>query len=194
MSDPWRTVHNPLIKDTATFLRTSEETGGECTELEIDLAPGGGNPLHFHRSYSERFEVLEGALGVQVGRTKRTLSPGEYALVEANVPHRFFNPTPEPVRFRVELRPGHTGFENAIRILYGLARDGQTNSKGIPRNPSHIAVAGEISDMGLAGVLRLLGPLWRLLAQRARANGTEQALIAAYCSPPSDIRVSGSSN
>jgi hypothetical protein len=98
------------------------------------------------------------------------------------------------VRFRVELRPGHTGFENAIRILYGLARDGQTNSKGIPRNPSHIAVAGEISDMRLAGVLRLLGPLWRLLAQRARANGTEQALIAAYCSPPSDIQVSGSSN
>lgn len=173
-----------------TFLRTSEETGGELTELEIELAPGGGNPLHNHRTYSERFEVLAGTLGVQVGPARRTLSAGDSALIREGTNHRFFNPTQEPVRFRVELRPGHTGFEQSMRILYGLARDGRTNAVGMPRSLSHIAVAGEISDMGVAGVLRLLQPLLRFLAGRAKKNGIEQALLERYCTPPADAQAS----
>lgn len=181
MTHSWRTIHNPRIKDTVTFVRTSAETGGELTELEIELASGGGNPLHVHRSYAEHFAVLEGTLSVQVGRAKHTLAPGETATVQPGVPHRFFNPTDHPARFRVQLRPGHTGFEQAIRILYGLARDGRTNARGVPGNPSHIALIGELSDMSLAGPLGLLGPLWRLLARRARAKGIERDLLETYC-------------
>lgn len=122
MSDSWRTIENPAIKDILRFVRTAEETGGEVTELDIQMGPRGGNPLHSHGSYAERFEVIEGTLGLQVGRTKMTLGEGENVLAEAGVPHRFFNPTDEPTRFRVELRAGHTGFEQSLRILYGLAR------------------------------------------------------------------------
>jgi quercetin dioxygenase-like cupin family protein len=64
-------------KDYATFLQTSEETGGERTLIEIELSPGGGNQPHYHLTYDEHFEVPEGALEVQLGKASRTLRPGE---------------------------------------------------------------------------------------------------------------------
>lgn len=47
-------------KDYATFLKTSAQTGGKHTLIEIEVAPGGGTIPHYHLAYSERFEVLEG--------------------------------------------------------------------------------------------------------------------------------------
>ena len=35
-------IYNPIQKDYATFLETSDETGGEHTLIEIEVAPGGG--------------------------------------------------------------------------------------------------------------------------------------------------------
>ena len=52
-----RTIVNPIIKDTVTFLQTSQESGGKITEGEITLMPGGGNPLHYHKTYSETFKM-----------------------------------------------------------------------------------------------------------------------------------------
>jgi hypothetical protein len=47
-----RTIINPVIKDTVTFLQTAASSSGRITQLEITLHPGGGNPLH-HHSYPE---------------------------------------------------------------------------------------------------------------------------------------------
>lgn len=44
-----RRYYNPIQKDYATFLETSEETGGEFTLIEIEVAPGGGTPPHYHK-------------------------------------------------------------------------------------------------------------------------------------------------
>ena len=50
----------PAQRDAATFLETSEETGGERTLAELEAAPGGKVTPHYHLTYSERFKVLEG--------------------------------------------------------------------------------------------------------------------------------------
>lgn len=184
MNKCWRTIRNPAIGDSLTFIRTSDETGGELTEAEIELAPGGGNPRHYHGSYSERFEVLDGSLEVEIGDEKRTLSVGEQALVPPRTRHRFSNPTDRPVRFRVDLRPGDTRAEQGFRILYGLAVDGRTNEAGIPKNPSDLAVVSALTDMTAAGPLALMNPLFRFLASRARKSGLERRLIDRYCTPP----------
>ncbi|MBA2715375.1 MAG: hypothetical protein H0U55_17720 [Rubrobacteraceae bacterium] len=63
----WR-YYNPGQKDYAAFLKTSEETGGELTLIEIEVAPGGGTPPHYHKTYDEHFEVLAGALEVLLGK------------------------------------------------------------------------------------------------------------------------------
>lgn len=186
MDDAWRTIHNPAIKDTVRFLQTSEETGGTNTLLDFQLAPGGGNPPHVHSTYAEHFEVLEGTLTVLVGRTKRTLQVGESALVPPGQRHRFANPTGDLVRFRVELRPGHVGLEQALRIGYGLARDGKTIGKGIPKSPTHAAVMAELAELSADGLLAWTNPLVRALARRAKAQGVDQDLLRRYCTPPPD--------
>jgi mannose-6-phosphate isomerase-like protein (cupin superfamily) len=59
-----RRYYHPLPKDYATFLKTSEETGGEYTLIEVEVAPEGGTELHYHKTYDEHFEVVEGTLEV----------------------------------------------------------------------------------------------------------------------------------
>ena len=40
-----RVFSNPHVKDKITFIKTSKETAGEYTMIEVELAAGGGTPL-----------------------------------------------------------------------------------------------------------------------------------------------------
>ncbi len=176
-----RRYYNPAERDYTTFLKTSEETGGEYTLIEIEVAPGGGTEPHYHKTYDEHFEVVAGTLEVLVGRETRTLCAGQKAVAERNTLHRFRNPTGQPTTFLVELRPGHGGFEKAVRVVYGLASDGRVFSDGTPKNPYHLAMILEWSEIQIPGVLGTLEPLFRLLARRARRKGIDKDLERTYC-------------
>lgn len=95
--------------------------------------------------------------------------------------HSFFNPTDKEIKFNVKLRPGHTGFENSLRILYGMAADGLTNKKSIPKSIKHMAIIVCMSDMNLPGIFTLLSPLLKLIANKAKTKREEQNLIDKYC-------------
>lgn len=176
-----RTFFNPIINDTATFIKTSEETNGEYSLLEIDLYKSDGPPLHFHRSFSENFEVMEGTLYLQVGKEKYILKPGESRLVARGTPHRFYNIRNDLVRFRITLKPGHIGMENFIKIIYSLAQDGLTNKKGKPNSFAHLASILTMSDTNASGMMSLLSPIISIAAKRASKNGTEKWLLNKYC-------------
>ena len=72
-----RTIVHPKNGDKVTFLKTASETGGELTELQLEVFPyaqGTSNdPLHYHNSYSETFKVSEGRLTVVINHDKRIL-------------------------------------------------------------------------------------------------------------------------
>jgi mannose-6-phosphate isomerase-like protein (cupin superfamily) len=172
---------NPVIGDKLVFLKTSRETGGAYTLVEIELAPGGGNIPHIHGTFSETFIPLEGTLQVRSGNQQLHLHPGQTYTVPPGAPHCFSNPSDKPIRFQAELRPGHEGFENSLKIANGLASDGLTNRKGVPRNLMHLSVVGIIGDTYLPGPLALLMPLFRWLARRARRLGVEKQLLQRYC-------------
>ena len=176
-----RRYYHPVQKDYTTFLETSEETGGDHTLLEIELAPGGGNTPHYHKTYDEHFEVVEGTLEVLVGKETRVLRPGQKAVAPRNTLHKFRNPGEERARFLVELRPGSAGFEKAIKAGYGLARDGRVRADGTPKNLYHLAVLLEWSEIRLPGVFTIAEPLLRFLAKRARRKGIDRELEARYC-------------
>jgi quercetin dioxygenase-like cupin family protein len=177
-----RTIVNPIIKDIATFLQTSEESGGKITECEITLMPGGGNPLHYHKTYSETFTAIDGELGLKLGkRDKKILQAGESFTVSPMSLHCFFNPTDKEIKFNVKLRPGHTGFENSLGILYGLAADGLTDNKTIPKSLKHTAIIVCMSDMNVPGFLTFLYPLLKRISYKAKKSGEEQRLIDKYC-------------
>lgn len=176
-----RRIYNPVQQNSVTFVQTSAQTNGARTLMEIELAPGGGTTLHAHRLFAEQFEVLEGELQVQLGQTIQRLTVGQAATAAPKTWHCFSNPTQQPTRFLIELRPGHTGIEQGLQIVYGLASDGKTNSKGVPTNLYHLAVVLQLGDTQLPGVLRMLLPLVRMLMAQARRKGIEQELIARYC-------------
>jgi quercetin dioxygenase-like cupin family protein len=172
-----RRYYNPEQKDYATFLQTSQETGGERTLIEIEVAPEGGPPPHYHKTYDEHFEVLEGTLEVLLGKEKHILHPGQKAVAPKNTLHRFKNPTDEPTTFLVEMRPGQPGFEKALMAGYGLASDGRDPT----HHPYQLAIILEWSEIRLGGVMGLLDPVFRLLARRARRKGVDKELEAEYC-------------
>ena len=70
-----RRIYNPLQKDTVTFLKTAADTNGEYTLVEVELADGGGVGLHYHKTYAEAFECIEGEVQVRLGKTIHTHQP-----------------------------------------------------------------------------------------------------------------------
>ncbi|HLO60134.1 MAG TPA: cupin domain-containing protein [Bacteroidales bacterium] len=176
-----RTIVNPIIKDILTFLQTDEESNGKITEAEITLMPGGGNPLHYHKTYSETFTAINGELGLKLGKETKILNAGESYTVTPMSLHRFYNPTDKEIKFNVKVRPGHTGFENSLRIIYGLAADGLTDNKSVPKSLKHTAIVVCMSDMNIPGMLSLLFPLLKRISDKAIKNGEQQKLIDKYC-------------
>lgn len=107
-----RAIFNPVNKDTAKFTKYSAETDGEFTEVEVTLAPSGGNPLHYHSSFTETFLAVDNKLHIRHGPegTPAVLEPGETRTIEIGEHHCFYNPTDEAVKFKVTLRPASEGF------------------------------------------------------------------------------------
>lgn len=177
-----RAIENPLIKDRVTFLETSEETGGKFTLVQVELAPNGGNDLHYHKTFDETFTVVEGVLGIQMGKEIIHLEKGENATAPMGSLHRFFNPSAtEKVVFNVLLQPGSKGFETTLQVAYGLARDGRTNRSGVPKSLYHMALIIQWSDTNIPGVFTAIEPVMRWLAKRAIRKGIDKALIQEYC-------------
>jgi quercetin dioxygenase-like cupin family protein len=133
------TIHNPVTGERITFRRTSAETKGEMVLIECTVKPHGFvAAAHVHPSQTERFNVIEGTLGLKVGKEKRTLGRGEVSLVEPGTPHKFWNAGDDDVRFVCEVRPA-LQFESLLETMFTLATDGKTNRKGMP-NPLRLAV------------------------------------------------------
>jgi quercetin dioxygenase-like cupin family protein len=176
-----RIFFNPVINDTATFIKTSKETNGEYSLLEIELYKSDGPPLHFHKTFSEKFDVVEGTLYLQVGREKKILKQGESVTIAKGMAHRFYNINNDLVKFRITFQPGHVGMENFIKIIYSLAQDGLTDKKGKPNSFAHLATILVMSDSNAPGLMSLLSPVIRIAAKRAKKNGTEKWLYDNYC-------------
>jgi mannose-6-phosphate isomerase-like protein (cupin superfamily) len=174
---------NPEIQDEATFTKFACETNGKLTEIDIVLQVGGGNPLHYHKTYSETSVAIEGELGLKVGKKAeiRILQPGETFTVPPNTLHCFFNPGKEKIRFMVKIAPGHEGFEKAIMIGYSLTAEGLFN-KNFLRN---MAVLLCISDMNIAGLFSLFEPVLKCIAYFSKDY--EKALVKKYCTQTATV-------
>lgn len=62
------TLQNAVTRETLIFHNTSHETDGEAVVVETIVAPDGFvAAAHVHPHQSERFEVLDGELGLNAG-------------------------------------------------------------------------------------------------------------------------------
>ena len=112
-----------------TFLRIIEdEKGREILEVENEVAPNAGPPMHVHHQQDEWLAVIEGKIGYQeLGKEKQYAGPGASVLFKAGVAHRFWNAGTTPLRCTGWISPPH----NIIYFLSEIYRSSNEN-KGRP--------------------------------------------------------------
>ncbi|EXJ54651.1 hypothetical protein A1O7_09992 [Cladophialophora yegresii CBS 114405] len=183
-----RSITNKNTGETVTWSTYGYETDGKEAAAVLVCKPGGGPPLHYHTTYAERFEALDGAgIGVLLGKDLHSLDtlrlkPGEAADIPVGTIHRFFNDGDTDVTFKGFVRPAHAGFERSLYILFGLNNDGLADPEtGMPRSLLHTALIGEMSDMKFPGFRGgLMNHVGGLLAAYARWTGVEEELLKKY--------------
>ena len=89
-------------------------------ELESTWLPGGSPPrTHWHPTQREQFEVLEGALTIEiVGQPVRVLGPGETLQVPPRTAHRMWNASTEVTRASWRVTPAQRT-EKMFRTIAG---------------------------------------------------------------------------
>jgi len=142
MIRPGDRLENPVTGEVLVFHRTAKETNGEAVLVETIVRPDGFvAAAHVHPYQTERFEVVEGLLGLRVGDKELVAKPGDIAVVAPGTPHRFWNAGKEEARFLCEVRPA-LQFESLIETMFTLAAEGKTNRKGLP-NPLRLSVIAQ---------------------------------------------------
>jgi hypothetical protein len=101
---------------------------------------------HLHPAAHESFSVLQGELTVIRDGQRSTLRAGERADIEPGVWHDWFNRGAIDAVVRVEVTPGER-FAHMLETLFGLAREGHVNPKGMPNSLQLALTAQEFSDV-----------------------------------------------
>jgi quercetin dioxygenase-like cupin family protein len=138
---------NPVTRERATILELPYQNPESRATAELAALVGArvvGE--HRHPAIVERFTALEGELTLKLDGQTSILRAGESAVIEAGVWHDWWNASDRDARARVEITPGER-FAHMIETLFGLARLGHVNGKGIP-HPLQLALfAQEFSDV-----------------------------------------------
>src|SRR3954452_10615087 len=93
----------------ATIHLRSEQSAGEISIIELNLAPGwDGPPLH-HHDFDEAFYVVEGELTFWFGDELVTRGPGSLTFAPRGAHHTMTNLSDAPVRYLLTCTPA--GFE-----------------------------------------------------------------------------------
>jgi mannose-6-phosphate isomerase-like protein (cupin superfamily) len=120
MARAGQTVENPATGERVTFVKTAADTGGELLVLELEWPrPGERAPEHVHPEAEERYEVVEGTAAFRIAGEERTAGPGDVVTVPPGTLHLAWNPTPDPVRLKVEFRPA-LRWEEFVERLFAL--------------------------------------------------------------------------
>lgn len=172
-------IENPATGERIEFRTTAADSGGESLTFDYHLAPGGfatGQYSHVHPRQEERFEVRKGRLGVRIDGDEWTATPGTRFAVPERTPHTVWNAGDSEMRATVEIRPA-LDLETFFETTYGLAREGKTDRRGLPRPLQFAVLADEFrEEVYFAAVPRsvqmalasALAPVGRLAGYRAR--------------------------
>lgn len=113
----------------------------------MTVAPGGRvAAAHSHPTITERFLVRSGQVGFRLDGEQVVLGPGSGATIEPGVVHDWWQLGDEPADVIVEVAPG-LRFVEMIGTIFGLARDGKTNDKGVPGALQLAVTATEYDDV-----------------------------------------------
>lgn len=92
---------------TAIVLADMDLTGGRYSLYRLDLAARGGGPKpHFHRTFSESFQVLSGEIELYDGQQWVLGHPGDHLFIPEGAIHGFRNVSDAPASMLMMSVPG----------------------------------------------------------------------------------------
>lgn len=178
---------NPVTGERATILELSYmNPEGRATAELTALVGARVVGEHYHPALVERFTVLEGELTLKRDGQTSVLREGESAVIEAGVWHDWWNASDRDARVRVEVTPGER-FAHMVETLFGLARLGHVNAKGMPSLLPLALVGQEFRDVvvfrrrppAVQGALfGVLAPIARWRGYRATYPQLSRAVLA----------------
>jgi mannose-6-phosphate isomerase-like protein (cupin superfamily) len=108
----------------AHYLATGASTGGQFGLYRWEMAAAASGPEpHFHRTISESFYVLSGAVRLYDGTRWMDGEPGDFLFVPEGGIHAFRNESGEPATMLILFAPGaprEEYFETTARLAGGL--------------------------------------------------------------------------
>jgi quercetin dioxygenase-like cupin family protein len=145
--EPGELWENPVTRERAVVREVPWQNTERRGVAELTALPGARvMGEHLHPAMHERFSVLQGELTVVRDGRRSVLGVGESAHIEPGVWHDWWNEGQADAVVRVEFTPGER-FVHMIETMFGLAREGHVNAKGMP-NPLQLALtAQEFSDV-----------------------------------------------
>ena len=140
VNSPVRIVLSPdegqtvwLRKLGIRFMIGGEETGDNFALVEHPIGPRAlAAPMHTHRYEDEYTYVLEGEIGVQIGKKVLVARPGDLAFKPRGVPHAFWNASDELARAHAIISPA--GFERyfaELAPLFPPANEGPLDEEAV---------------------------------------------------------------
>ena len=107
-----------------TFLKFYSKEGKEYLEVENEVQPNAGPPMHVHYKQDECITVVSGKIGYQVlGGEKKYAGPGETVMFKAGVAHKFWNAGNEPLVGKGYITPA----DNIVYFLSEIYKSANRN-------------------------------------------------------------------
>lgn len=180
---------NPVTRERAVIVELATSNDEQRAVADMTALPGArvvGE--HMHPSMRERFTVQEGELTMVLDGQRSVLRAGERADIAPGTWHDWWNEGTVDAVVRVEFTPG-LRFSHMIETLFGLAREGHVDKRGMP-NPLQLALfAPEFSDVMVfrkppAAVQRVvfgaLAPIARWRGYRATYPSLSRSTITPH--------------
>lgn len=155
---------------------TTQNNGARTIFIET-MTPGTTVPPHFHKRFSETFDLLGGSISVYsttepdlnaLEASSRELEVGNQVTVNPEIYHKYLVGD-GPAVLRVIVSPGDADFERLLKIMNGLDADGRLEAMG-----DSLVLMAVI--MGLSDA-HLIGPAKEMLdGVRAEKNDEIEAL------------------
>jgi len=120
-------VHDPVHRTSYSLSRD-----GENLWVDTWFEDGAHLPEHFHPSYEEHWEIVEGTAELKLDGSWRTLTPGDGAIrVARNVRHELKNVSGRQAHGRTHAIPAGN-LEGFLVESARAAREGLYNARNLP--------------------------------------------------------------
>ena len=193
--EPGEVWENPVTLERAVIVELPWLNDEGRVVADLTALPGARVAgEHLHPALHERFSVRGGELTMLRDGQRSVLRAGEEAHIEPGVWHDWWNAGDVDAVVRVEITPGER-FAHMIETLFGLAREGHVNKRGMP-DPLQLALfATEFSDVAVfrkppAAVQRVLFGALAPIARRRGYRATYPSMSRTTFAPrrPRDAR------